>query len=160
MEFGEEVDDHLKREVMEEVGLKVRPGPPFYIWQWRLIRTGDEGEPLEIQIVAAARVCETDSSDVSAANRVEGDYLDDARWVDVNEVFQYDLIPNMVPAMRAFCDHVRRRRNGGAITSGDAFDGATSAAVYWKGASRHSVAHGVFEGVAVLQVGHAFVGIG
>ncbi len=109
MEFGEDVDDHLIREVREEVGLEIRPGPPFYLWQWRLSRKGQNDEPLDIQIVAAARICEAQSCQISTVNRVEEDYLGEVQWVHIDEIFQYDLIPNMVPVMQAFCEHVRSR---------------------------------------------------
>ncbi|MFI5396745.1 MAG: NUDIX domain-containing protein [Candidatus Binatia bacterium] len=36
MEFGEEVDAHLVREVKEEVGIEIVPGSPFHVWQWQL----------------------------------------------------------------------------------------------------------------------------
>ena len=40
------------------------------------------------------------------------------------------------------------------------FDGVAFLTLHWDRARRHSMAYGVFEGVAVLQVGHALVGVG
>lgn len=107
MEFGEEVDDHLAREVREEVGLAVRAGPPFHVWQWRLKRAGTLGGETDIQIVAVARICWAASDQISDAGRVSEDYLGEARWVRLQDISQFELIPNMVPAMREFCTKVR-----------------------------------------------------
>jgi 8-oxo-dGTP pyrophosphatase MutT (NUDIX family) len=102
MDFGEDVDPHLSREVREEVGLDVEPGPPFYLWQWQLSRQSKEGEPLEIQIVAVARVCRPKSTVISTENRVEEDYLDEVEWVPFERILTYDLIENMYPVVDAF----------------------------------------------------------
>ena len=107
MEFGEGVDEHLKREVMEEVGLDVDPGVPFFLWEWRLNRTNADGHPIDIQIVAVARICKTHSIDVCTEYRVEGDFLDVTRWVHFDDLLMYDFIPNMLPVVHAFIDIVK-----------------------------------------------------
>ncbi len=101
MDFGEDVDDHIRREVREEVGLEVVPGSPFHVWQWQLRRVGPDGEPIEIQIVGLARLCTAESTEVRTDLRVEDDYLGEARWVSLAEIPSYDLIPNMIPVIRA-----------------------------------------------------------
>jgi 8-oxo-dGTP pyrophosphatase MutT (NUDIX family) len=127
MEFGEDVDEHLRREVREEVGLDVRPGPPFYLWQWRLNRQGQNGESLDIQIVAAARICRPGSGEISDRHRVEGDFLDETRWVHINELLKYDLIPNMIPVVQAFCHHVRSQSTSRMFCSDKDVDEPTPA---------------------------------
>lgn len=102
MTFGEEVDDHLKREVKEEVGLDVRPGTPFHIWQWQLSRPGSDGNTRNIQIVAVARLCEKVGGSLSDAERVEDDFLGEMRWVPVAELGSINWIPNMLPVIEAF----------------------------------------------------------
>jgi 8-oxo-dGTP pyrophosphatase MutT (NUDIX family) len=102
MDFGEEVDDHLKREVGEEVGIEIRPGLPFHIWQWRISRVGKGGEQLEIQIVAVARFCTPVTTDLSDAGRVPEDYLAEMDWVPFERLSDYDLIPNMMPVIESF----------------------------------------------------------
>jgi 8-oxo-dGTP pyrophosphatase MutT (NUDIX family) len=102
MEFGEEVDDHLKREVREEVGLNILPGVPFHIWQWRLLRQTKEGMTTEMQVVAVARLCEPESGDLSTEGRVEDDYLAEIAWVPFQVISSYDLIPNMRPVVASF----------------------------------------------------------
>jgi len=108
MNFGEEVDDHLKREVREEVGLDVIPGAPFHIWQWCVDRK-KHGSVATWQIVAVARVCEAVSTQLSSAERVEEDYLAEMAWVPFADLGTYSLIPNMLPAIDLFLKHVRTK---------------------------------------------------
>lgn len=102
MQFGEEIDSHLAREVKEEVGLEVSPGEPFHIWQWRLNRKDEQGTSSSAQVVAVARICTPLSLDVSSANQVADDYIDTIKWVPFDDVLEYDLIRNMVPAVQVF----------------------------------------------------------
>ena len=110
MDFGEEVDDHLRREVREEVGLEVKPGPPFHIWQWRLSRRSDDGSPIEMQIVAVARFCTPVTTQLSDAGRVAEDYLAEMAWVPFDELSSFDVIPNMLPVIDSFLKHVKSSR--------------------------------------------------
>ncbi len=98
MEFGEEVDAHIRREVREEVGLEITPGQPFAIWQWQMER----GET-QMQVIAVARVCTTaDPTAVDASQRVSDDYLAETAWVKFEDVLSYDLIPNLRPVVARF----------------------------------------------------------
>jgi 8-oxo-dGTP pyrophosphatase MutT (NUDIX family) len=102
MEFGEDVEEHLRREVREEVGLEIRPGAPFHIWQWRVCRTTSRGEVESWQIVAVARLCEFVSGEPSAVGRVPGDHLAEIVWAPLDELDKYEFIPNMRPVIAAF----------------------------------------------------------
>jgi 8-oxo-dGTP pyrophosphatase MutT (NUDIX family) len=102
MDFGEDIDEHLRREVREEVGLEVVPGDPFHIWQWRVSRTAKEGYAAEWQIVAVARICLPVSGELSTSGRVEEDYLAEMEWVPFRSLENYDLIANMRPVVKAF----------------------------------------------------------
>ncbi len=106
MDFGEDVDPHLVREVKEEVGLDVEPGAPFHVWQWQLERGTSDGEMVKMQIVAVARFCIPLSLKVSADGQVQEDYLDEIQWVPINQVLEYDLIPNMIPVVQSFLKNV------------------------------------------------------
>lgn len=102
MVFGEEVDEHLKREVREEVGLDVIPGAPFHVWQWCVERKKYDSSVTKWQIVAIARVCKPLSTDLSSAGRVEEDYLAEMAWVPFSDLSRYSLIPNMLPVIDLF----------------------------------------------------------
>jgi len=110
MDFGEDVDPHLIREVREEVGMEIRPDRPFYVWQWQLHRTNRDGQAVHMQIVAVARLCHATTREVTAEHRVEEDYLGETEWVPFSRVREYDLIPNMVPVIEAFLELPEIRR--------------------------------------------------
>jgi 8-oxo-dGTP pyrophosphatase MutT (NUDIX family) len=89
LEFGEELSDHLKREVKEEVGLDVEIGPPLAMWKWSM----GSGEAMQ-SVLAVSRLCYARSEDISFTDNDDTDYLGDWRWVPIGEVADLDLIPN------------------------------------------------------------------
>lgn len=95
------LDNHLKREVFEEVGLDVTPGPPFAIWDWAMAGRGpDTGQT--IRVVAVARVCAVLGGKLTDRHRTADDFLGEGRWVPLAATEDYDLIPSLRPAFRAF----------------------------------------------------------
>ena len=102
MEFGESVEEHLIREVKEEVGLDIRVGEPFAIWTRIIENQNASGDMEEVQIVAVASMCTTDSTTIDASGQVEDDFLSDVRWVPLDEVMDYDLMPDITPAVEKF----------------------------------------------------------
>ena len=93
-----DLDEHIRREVREEVGLDVDPGPPFHLWDWWMPEAGTE-----IRVVAVARTCTTvGSTDVSTSHQVADDHLSDAAWVCVRDLADYPLIPSLKPVMDQF----------------------------------------------------------
>jgi 8-oxo-dGTP pyrophosphatase MutT (NUDIX family) len=88
-EFGEQLGDHLKREVKEEVGLDVEIGPPLAMWMWSM-GCGASAE----SVLAVSRLCYTKNVDISFAGNDASDYLKDWRWVPIGEVADLDLIPS------------------------------------------------------------------
>ncbi|RFU42006.1 NUDIX hydrolase [Actinomadura logoneensis] len=93
-----DLDDHIRREVWEEVGLKIDPGPPFHLWQWFM--PGGAGE--QVRVVAAARHCRPLTLDVDPLNRVPDDHLDEAAWVPLDRTASLELIPSLRPVLREF----------------------------------------------------------
>jgi len=107
MEFGEDVDEHLSREVSEETGLRVQPGAPFHIWQWTMTDIVP-GSNDELQVIAVARQCAPhDSKDVSPtdAHRDPTDFLAEMRWVTLAELETLEVIPWLRPALAMFVEH-------------------------------------------------------
>lgn len=104
MEFNETVEDHIKREVREEVGLDIKVGEPFAIWTWKINKKKDNGLIDEVQIVAVASLCYTESTNINDSGRVEDDYLSDTKWVPISDIMNYDLIPDIIPVMEKFLE--------------------------------------------------------
>ncbi|MFB4319383.1 NUDIX domain-containing protein [Actinomadura sp. 21ATH] len=102
-----DLDDHIRREVREEVGLEIDPGPPFHLWEWfmpdRRERRGRRGDRARaVRVVAAARLCRPVTREITLENQTPGDHLVDPTWVPLAELAGYDLIPSLRPVMRAF----------------------------------------------------------
>ena len=108
MEFGESLDRQIIREVREEVGIDIAPGPPFFLWEWKLERPNSSGETIQMHIVAAARLCRALTTLISTRSQMIDDYIAEARWVRFDEVFSYGLVDNMIPVVQAFLRELRR----------------------------------------------------
>jgi 8-oxo-dGTP pyrophosphatase MutT (NUDIX family) len=99
LEAAEGVDQHLQREVLEETGITITPGEPFFIWKWNMRpQTPDTPDT----IVAVARICSAVTTELSDTGRVDVDNLDLAEWIPLSKLHDYDWIPNMRPVVDAF----------------------------------------------------------
>ena len=83
--LGETMTDAVRREVLEETGLQVRPE--------RVIWAGDSmgpGSPPEWHYCLVDFLCSVEGGDL-----VAGDDAADAEWVDLDEAGDRDLTPTM-----------------------------------------------------------------
>jgi ADP-ribose pyrophosphatase YjhB (NUDIX family) len=110
MHFGEEVDDHIRREVREETGLEIEPGRPFFIWSWQLRGNIPNTDAPRAQIVAVARLCTPVDTVTTTAGQVEGDFISEARWVRIGELRDLRWIGNMTGVVDRFLDERLARR--------------------------------------------------
>lgn len=94
----EGLDDQIVREVREEAGIDIDPGPPFHMWDWAMPADGGGF----VRVIAMARHCWPRSSKVTTAGQVAGDHIDDVRWVELDEVAHYRLVPGVDRAIERF----------------------------------------------------------
>lgn len=102
LDEAEELNDHLKREVQEEVGIQILPGAPFYVWKWQ-IKQNDVSAPNVV--VAVARLCQPVTTSLSSDGRVADDHLDETAWIPLRDLPTVNWIPNMLPVIEAFILH-------------------------------------------------------
>lgn len=82
IESNESFYDALSREVMEEVGLNVKPIRPIYLGEW-----WPEIKGVKNHIVAMFILCESKDNNV-----VLSDEHDHYEWIDPREVDEYDFM--------------------------------------------------------------------
>src|SRR5687767_4516360 len=100
LEEGEDLEDHIQREVFEETGVNIIAGRPFYVWQWQIPSKAGEGRA--DTVIAVARLASLTGGTISNAHQVEGDFLDQIKWISFSLVDKVDLIPNMKPVIAEF----------------------------------------------------------
>ena len=101
LDGDESVDEALRREVREEVGLEVTPGRLLHLWEWNL-RTTDE----IVKVIAVARFCEIESGTVNRDNNAAGDFLSDVRWVQLSSALDLPLISDQEYVIKEVANHL------------------------------------------------------
>ena len=97
MEIGQRFDESLRREILEETGLRVTLGKPFFVNEWRPVVRGEEW-----QIVGIFFICTAETEDVQLSE----DH-DAYEWINPAEYKQYSLISNLHPAFEEYLTHLR-----------------------------------------------------
>ena len=92
MDYGETVDEALKREVFEEVGIEIIPGRPLDTFEFYFERDGKRH-----QVVALVRFCEPINLSVTSENQVTSDHIAGIEWVPLPKVKDLDLISDVKP---------------------------------------------------------------
>jgi 8-oxo-dGTP diphosphatase len=82
VEIGENFEDALKREVMEETGIKVHVGRPIYIGEWRPVIKG-----VQNQIVGVFIECTPISTKITLSTE-----HDSYEWIDPKERHKFDVM--------------------------------------------------------------------
>ena len=101
MEFGETVDAHIAREVMEETGFAIDPGEPFHIWQWTMSDITPGSNDM-VQVVAVARHCTLAVDTQSNTSLAATDFIAGHEWISISDLLDANLIPSLRPAAEAF----------------------------------------------------------
>lgn len=89
---GEKFDDSLRREVLEETGLNVEIGKPFFVNESRPKVRGENWQVIRIFFEAFS-----ESSEV-ALSEDHDEYI----WINPEEYKDYRIIDNLVPVFEAY----------------------------------------------------------
>ncbi len=90
IKLGERFTDAIRREVLEEVGLQVQIGAPFYVDEWRPVVRGEQ-----IQIIGIFFLCQHLLSEEVALSPDHDKYL----WASPAEALQLPLIKETAQAI-------------------------------------------------------------
>ena len=92
MQPGQKLDESLLREVMEETGLNIEIGSPFFVNEsWPVVR-GEQWQVVRIFFECRSLVGEV---------RLSDDH-DDYKWIDPNDYASADLIGNLNEVFEAY----------------------------------------------------------
>jgi len=97
IEYGEEINDSLVREIYEETGLRAIIGRPYYLRQWFIAR-----ESLEMQVIGVYRACACYDAIMTNANSTETEQIELIEWIPLDKVLELDLMPGMAEVMKEF----------------------------------------------------------
>jgi len=106
IEDHEPLDDGLRREVHEEVGIEVVPGRPLALWSWNL----GFGQGAA-RVIAVSRQCEALTTEVSLSHNLRTDHIDSFAWIPLDQVCTIDLMPT---ARAAILASIRRLAEAGS----------------------------------------------
>lgn len=88
---NEELDDQIRREVLEETGLDIAPGPLLDLWSWEMGSS---------RVIAVSRRCHLNSEVAVAPHREPTDYLEEQAWWPLTELASLDIIESQIPTIK------------------------------------------------------------
>jgi 8-oxo-dGTP diphosphatase len=108
LELGERLKDGVKREVLEETGLKVRPLEVLTVFD----RIQKNGERIQYHYVIVDFVCRPTGGLLKSGSDVL-----DARWVQREELPRYRITPKAAAVIADAFDWVAGRRQSSPISN-------------------------------------------
>lgn len=108
MSFGEGVDEHIIREVMEETGIVIKPLDPITISSW-VVKAGVENrkgfESVNHQIVCVYRYCKYISGEPTIKNKTDDEHLENVFWIDPMKLLHHpNFDKKQLEALEIFID--------------------------------------------------------
>jgi 8-oxo-dGTP diphosphatase len=91
---GEGFENSLKREVLEETGLRIRIGKPFFVNESRLTVREEKWQVVRIFFEAFSE------NDKVILSEDHDNYI----WIDSRDFRKYPIIENLVPIFEAYSD--------------------------------------------------------
>lgn len=112
LHFGEDIEQHLLREIREEVGLEVDPGRPLCIWSWIMRHEGAS----PVQVVAVARICTVVGGQISCENQDSSDYISSVQWHDFRNLDSLQVISSQRTAIQLAIEEMGQFPSGFRIS--------------------------------------------
>lgn len=95
MKDTDDLDAHIRREVLEETGFRVEPGRLIDMWSWEMTW---HGEP--VKVIAVSRFCHLLDTTERAPRRERDDYIDDQAWYSMPELLSLDVIHSQLATVK------------------------------------------------------------
>ncbi|MGH3376635.1 MAG: NUDIX domain-containing protein [Actinoallomurus sp.] len=99
MKESDDLDEHIRREVLEETGFRVEPGQPIDMWSWDMTW---HGEP--VRVVAVSRFCHLVDTHPLSPRRENDDFIDDQAWYSKTELLSLDVIQSQMSTVKLITD--------------------------------------------------------
>jgi 8-oxo-dGTP diphosphatase len=99
IQLGETYQEGLKREVLEECGLVIKIGRPFYIGEWRPKVKG-----VNLQIIGIYSVCVSNTPEVKL-----GSDHDDYQWIKPAEYKKFPIIESTAEAFESYLTYFNKK---------------------------------------------------
>jgi 8-oxo-dGTP pyrophosphatase MutT (NUDIX family) len=98
IEFGENIDSSIVREVKEETGLIVIPSLPFYSWAWNYKKAEDD-----IYIYGVVRLCFLQSGKLNLTGVPQNETeLSAPVWYEINSLKEENFVFDEWPAVLSY----------------------------------------------------------
>ena len=87
-QISESLDDQIKRELMEELGLEISPKEIFSMWQFNVLTPKGVNQT----VVAVSRFCDLITNEIHITEKIIAGY----EWVDIGEnLLKRNFIPGV-----------------------------------------------------------------
>jgi 8-oxo-dGTP pyrophosphatase MutT (NUDIX family) len=100
MKEADDLDEHIRREVLEETGFRVEPGGLIDMWSWDM-----ESDGAPVRVIAVSRYCHLIDSAGVAPRREKDDHIDDQAWYSAFELLSLDVIHSQLSTIKVIVDN-------------------------------------------------------
>jgi 8-oxo-dGTP pyrophosphatase MutT (NUDIX family) len=100
MKDADDLDEHIRREVLEETGFQIEPGKLLDMWSWDMTWDGDS-----VRVIAVSRFCHLLDTCAGAPRREKDDYIDEQCWYSRAELLSLDVIHSQLATVKLIAEH-------------------------------------------------------
>ena len=100
MKEVDDLDEHIRREVLEETGFQIEPGRLLDMWSWDMMW---DGEP--VRVIAVSRFCHLLDASGGVPQREKDDHIDEQGWYSRSELLSLDVIHSQLATVKLIAEH-------------------------------------------------------